>query len=166
MRTWIWLAAALSAAVLVAAACTGEGGGSGGAPAQGSSIGATQRDGGEGGVTVQLTWLATADLTGDGRLAGAAAPHDAESHLLLRVRMDTHSGDLTSYDMLAGSEMLVDGGPPLAPVAWHPLSDDSHHLEALLVFERPEGASSVEVALKDLSGVPRRVFRWAPPPGL
>jgi len=165
MKTWTWLVAALSAITVAAAACTGGGGGSSVSPATSPAPGLTQSDSGEGGVTVEASWLTAAELDADSDLADAAAAYPIESFLLVRVRMDTHSGDLSSYDLAAGSEMVVDGGPPQAAVAWRPLGGSSHHREALLVFERPQGAASVEVTLKDLAGVARRVFRWAPLPG-
>lgn len=115
-------------------------------------------------MTVQVTWLTAGEFEGDGDLVEAAAPYDAGSYLLLEVRMDTHSGDLSGYDLVASSEMVVGGAPPQPAVAWRSLSDDSHHRRALLVFERPQNSASVEVALKDLAGVPRRVFRWESPP--
>jgi hypothetical protein len=113
---------------------------------------------------VQVTWLTAADLEGDSDLADAAASYDVASYLLLRVRMDTHSGDLNSYDPMAGSELVADGATAQPAFAWLSLSDNAHHRDGVLVFERPQGAGSVELTLRDLSGVARRVFRWAPPP--
>jgi hypothetical protein len=164
MRSWFWLVAGLAVAALAAVACTGGGGGESAAPAGAPSTSLTQSDGGEGGVTVQVTWLTAADLQADGDLADAAASYDAASYLLLRVRMDTHSGDLNGYDPVAGSELVSDGGTAQPAVSWHSLSDDAHHRDGVLVFERPQGAGSVELTLRDLAGVARRVFRWAPPP--
>ena len=165
MRTWTWLIAILSTIAVVAAACGGGGGGSSVAPPTSQSTGVTQHDNGEGGVTVQVTWLTSAELDTDGDLREAAASYPIESYLLLRVRMDTHSGSLSSYDPATSSELVVAGGSPQSAVAWRALSDSSHHRDGLLVFERPQGASSVELALKGLAGAARRVYRWAPPPG-
>ena len=166
MRSSTWLIATLSAiTVAVAAACSGGGGGETATPATSPSTGLTQRDNGEGGVTVQVTWLTAAELDTDGDLADAAASYPIESYLLLRVTMDTHSGSLSSYDPAAGSELVAGGGPPQSAVAWLPLSDNAHHREGLLVFQRPQGAASVELALNGLAEAPQRVFRWAPPPG-
>lgn len=164
MKIRTWVVGTLAAAALIAAACGVEGNGDGVTAPQAPSPGLTQRDGGEGGVTVELTWLTAAELARNPDLVDAAVPHDGSSYLLLRVRMDTHSGDLNRYDLLASSELAVDGGQPQAPVAWHPLSDNAHHREVLLVFERPRPGSSVEVALKGLAGVPRRAFHWSPAP--
>jgi hypothetical protein len=152
------------AIALVAVACIGGDDGNSSTIPEAPSTDLTQRDGGEGGVTVQVTWLTAADFESDGDLAEAAAPYDVGSYLLLRVRMDTHSGDLNRYDLLASSELIADGRAPQAALAWRPLSDGGHHRDGLLVFERPQGAASIELVLKDLAGAPRRVFRWAPPP--
>ena len=160
----LWLLVGLAAIAVTAVACAGSSDGDSDTAEEEAPTGLTQSDSGEGGVTVQVTWLATSDFEGDADLVEAAGSYDAQSYLLLRVQMDTHSGDLSSYDLVAGSELAVDGGPPQAAVGWRPLSDSTHHREGLLVFERPEGASSVELALNDLAGAPPRLFRWAPPP--
>ena len=163
MRKWLWLVTGLAAIGLTAIACGGNSDGDGNTAEEGSApTGLTQRDSGEGGVTVQVTWLTAADIEGDGDLVEAAGPYDAQSYLLLRVQMDTHSGELSSYDVAAGSELAVDGGPRQVAVGWRPVSDSAHHRDGLLVFERPESASSVELVLKELAGAPERLFRWAP----
>jgi len=164
MMSWFWLVAGLVVVALTGVACTGGGGGESAAPAGVPPTSLTQSDGGEGGVTVQVTWLTAADLEGDADLTDAAASYDAASYLLLRVRMDTHAGDLDSYDPVAGSELAADGGTAQPAVSWLSLSDDAHHRDGVLVFERPQGTGSVELALRDLADVAQRVFRWAPPP--
>ena len=160
----LWLLVGLAAIAVTAVACGGGSDGDSDTAEEAAPTGLTQSDSGEGGVTVEVTWLATSDFEGDADLVEAAGSYDAQSYLLLRVQMDTHSGDLSNYDVVAGSELAVDGGPPQVPVDWRPVSDSTHHREGLLVFERPEGASSVELALNDLAGAPPRLFRWAPPP--
>ena len=164
MRSGFWLVAGLVVVALTGVACTGGGSGEGAAPEGVPSTSLTQSDSGEGGVTVQVTWLTAADLQADGDLADATASYDVASYLLLRVRMDTHSGDLSSYDPVAGSELVTDGGTAQPAASWLSLSDNAHHRDGVLVFERPRGAGSVELTLRDLVGVARRVFRWAPPP--
>jgi hypothetical protein len=163
MRSWFWLVAGLAVAALATVACTG-GGGEGASSVGAPSTNLTQTDSGEGGVTVQVSWLTAAELEADGDLPDAAASYDAASYLLLRVRMDTHSGDLGDYDPAAGSELVADGGKTQPAVSWLPLSDNAHHRDGVLVFERPRGAGSVQLTLSDLAGVAQRVFRWAPPP--
>lgn len=96
-------------------------------------------DQGEGNVTVAIGWR-------------------KEEGLVFDLYLDTHSIDLTSFDVLQGV-VLEKEGSTYVPVGWQEDSGSSHHREGTLSFEEnfPDG---FELIVKDLSGVPERRFEW------
>lgn len=128
-----------------------------------ATVNPTQRDGGEGGVTVEATWV-TAEHAEDGAMKAKLEGYPGDRFVALHLKLDTHSGDLNRYDLVKAASLAADGSASQAASAWVPLSEDSHHREGLLIFPRPEGATGAELALRDIAGVPQRVLRWAPVP--
>lgn len=84
---------------------------------------------------------------------------DLRQQAPVHIAIDTHSGDLRNYDFIAGAK-LSNGGPAVAPSRWIVTANDAHHLEGVLVFDRPTGGGEVRLVLRDLGGVPERAFRW------
>ena len=123
----------------------------------------TQRDGGEGGVTVEATWVTRQHAGTDG-IASRLERYPLDRYVAFHLKLDTHSVDLNQYDLTDAATLSVDGGAPQSATAWVALGDDSHHREGLLIFARKEGASRVELTVIGVAGVPQRVLRWAPPP--
>ena len=87
------------------------------------------------GVTV------TATLRGDG--------------LVFDVILDTHTVDLTTYDLVASSKLIVDG-LTLQPLGESRTTDNTgHHVEGTLSFDG-ERHGTLVLILEDLGGVPER----------
>lgn len=154
------LRGALTVAVILAGvlafACSsgddGEGSGTGGPQAEDLS-----RSASAGGIDVQATWLTTDDDIGED-----LAAYPLDSYLLLEVKLDTHSGDLGSIDML-GSSKLDTGSGTLEPEVWVATSDDAHHRSGVLVFQRSEVSAPVTLTLVlNDSGVAEVVWEEIP----
>ena len=122
--------------------------------------GTTARDSGTGGVTFEASLATREFLESKGH---------ASSVWGFMVSLDTHSVDLSGVD-IASRVVLRDGdGETLKPIAWHPLSEDSHHRSGLLLFPvsasqaAPGGAEQLQGArlvLTDVGGVRERVLTW------
>ncbi len=105
----------------------------------------------EGGqVTVVVTW--------QGRQAGP----------VFSVTLDTHSVDLDSLDLGQLAVLRTDTGVEVRPSGWD-APNGGHHRSGTLAFPasgpdgRPllgEGTRSVELAIRDVAGVPERTFQW------
>ncbi len=161
MRAWfVALAAIAVAAGLVASAACGGDGGTDNPVGESASL--TRRDDGAGSVTVEATWITAAEAASDGKLREAAARHDDGAALFL-VKMDTHSVDLGEYDLSQLSEMQA-AGETQAPLEWVPVSEDSHHVEGLLVFPPPSGDGEVTLVIRDVAGVAERRLAWSAAP--
>jgi hypothetical protein len=95
-------------------------------------------------------------------------PEEIAGKLVFKIALDTHSGDLTPYDltklaMLHTSEgLMVDKG-----FTWEPQSESGHHRLGLLKVDavvdgKPvitKATQSIELHLTDI-GVPMRMFKW------
>lgn len=136
----------LLAAVIVYAGTRGRDGSSSTAAGDGA---ATQRiDGGN--VTVEATW--------DGVSAGP----------IFAVALDTHAVDLDGVDLGALALLRVDGRE-VAPLGWD-APKGGHHRSGRLTFPATvdgtptigPGSTSVELIVRNVAGVPERVFRWMP----
>ena len=151
------VAVALTVAVTVAVACGGGGGGGDRAsPTPGADL---TRSAEAGGITVEGTWL-VADSLADVDADLSAYPLDG--FVLVEIAFTTHSGDLNKVDMEQASD-LKQGGEAAAPVAWVSLSDDSHHREGVLAFERTEADGPVELTV-DMGDDEEVALTWESPP--
>jgi len=108
---------------------------------------------------VEGTWLIDEAL---GEVNADLSAYPPDGFVLVEIAFTTHSGDLTEIDMEQASG-LKQGDQAAAPVAWISLSDDSHHREGILVFERTEADGPVELGL-DL-GDEEVSLLWESPPG-
>ncbi len=119
------------------------------APAAALSDGATRTN--EGGqVTIAATWL--------GSSAG----------MVFSVAMNTHAVDLDSYDLKQLATLRIDGGREVQPTSWE-APKGGHHRSGTLTFPatdtdgRPliaSGTRTIELVIRDVAGVPERVFAW------
>jgi hypothetical protein len=115
------------------------------------SGGATQTN--EGGqVTVKATW--------SGLTAGP----------VFDIIMDTHAVDLDSYDLTQLAVLRVDGTLEVRPASWD-APKGGHHRKGTLAFPTTAadgralvgpGTRTVEIIVRDVAGVPERIFRWTP----
>jgi len=95
-----------------------------------------------------------------------------DENLVFFIRMDTHSGDLTIFDMRKISFLRTDQGREIGAVRWEALSDSAHHRLGVLFFPQVDAQGRriltaqtkfVELVIRGLAGVEWR-FRWEPPP--
>jgi hypothetical protein len=120
-------------------------------PAATTSGTATQTN--EGGqVTIKATW--------QGPSAGPT----------FAVVMDTHAVDLDGYDLTHLAALRIDGGREVLPAGWD-APKGGHHREGTLTFPATAadgraliapGTRTVELVIRDVAGVPERIFRWTP----
>jgi hypothetical protein len=120
-------------------------------------------DGGQGGVTVQVTWvtqefLASPEMERIDQL-------DLSRYLAFYIQMDTDSGDLSMYDLTRISVLHDLSGGEYQPEAWLPWSIEGSHSDGLLLFHRVElGGEGVELVIRGVGGVTERSYRWFAPP--
>jgi hypothetical protein len=120
------------------------------APTAEASPGNAQRDQGEGGVEIEVTF------GGPG-----AAAYEPERYSVFLVAMNTHSADLSGYDLVALSELRA-GSKSFKALRWVSTADDSHHRSGVLIFPKVDAGQPLELVIKTIAGVPVRTFRWAP----
>jgi len=134
----------LSLVLALAVACGGGGGGGGGddraTPTPAADL---TRSADAGGITVDGTWLVAEGLA---EVDADLSAYPLDGFVLVEIGFTTHSGDLNKVDMEQASG-LKQGDQAAAPVAWVSLSDDSHHREGVLVFERTESDGPVELTV-------------------
>ena len=76
------------------------------------------------------------------------------------IRMTTHSVEL-SNDMVAVSTLKDDQGREYRASVWKGSPPGGHHRSGELEFPAmADGAKSVSLYLKNISGVPERIFEW------
>jgi hypothetical protein len=137
----VGLSAVLAA---LAVACGGGGGGGDGADRASPTPAADlTRSVEAGGVTVDGTWLVAESL---GEVDADLSAYPLDGFVLIEISFTTHSGDLNKVDMEQAAT-LSEGGADIRPEAWISLSDDSHHREGVLVFERTEADGPVELTV-------------------
>lgn len=134
-------------------ACGGSGGaGSAATPGLQANAPALTQVSAGGQVTIEVTWR--------GRGAG----------LVFEVAMDTHSVDLDGYDLAKLAVLRTDKGQEVRPSGWDAPAG-GHHRRGRLIFpdKAPDGSAVmgpdtawIELVIRDVAGVPERVFRWMP----
>jgi hypothetical protein len=77
------------------------------------------------------------------------------------VGLDTHSVNLDVYDFRKIVRLRDGQGGEIAPSRVEGVEGSGHHRRATVRFAWPEPRpKSLEVVVKDVAGVPERVFRW------
>jgi hypothetical protein len=121
------------------------------APATTTSAGATQTN--EGGqVTIAVTWQGSNIQT------------------VFKVAIDTHAVDLDGYDLKQLAVLRINGGQEIQPISWE-APKGGHHRSGTLIFPATDAAGqpliassarTIELVIRDVAGVPERVFTWQP----
>jgi hypothetical protein len=76
------------------------------------------------------------------------------------VAFNTHSVEL-DFDPATISLLRDDEGREYPALAWEGSPPNGHHRSGTLRFKVPDYATNfIEVVIKDVAGVPERVFRW------
>ncbi len=110
-------------------------------------IKSTVRDGGAGGVTVEATWLG----------------QQADGTVAVELTLDTHSVDLSSFDVAANVALRDEGGSELAASDWQDERRNSHHRSGVVRFPAlPPGSNRERVTLvvRNLAGVAERTLSF------
>lgn len=98
-----------------------------------------------GGVTVKVRFL--------------KEPGDGPAFL---VTLDTHSVDLVAYRFEEIVRLRDGRGGELSPTAVEGAEGSGHHRSATVLFTWPEPKPAcVELVVKDVAGVPERLFSWS-----
>jgi hypothetical protein len=124
----------------------------------------------QGGIAVKATYVTPAYFK--------AAPRDPlirkvdlDRTVVFAVVLDTHSGDLSKFDLVKNAILRNDGGRQVAPLQWVATADGTHHRAGGLVFPKTDKsggpidgqARSLELSVRDLGGVAERTLRWTLP---
>lgn len=124
------------------------------------------QDEGAGGVKVMAAALTPGALEQDASLEPMAARFDPVTELGFMVGFETHSGDLSTLDLVALSSLSAPDGDHRA-IRWVAESDSSHHRSGLLVFERGaldlSGGGDVTLTMREVAGVAVRTLTWRLP---
>ena len=91
------------------------------------------------------------------------APPVSGSPLTVRVVLDTHSVALDTVAFDRAVALRKSDGSEEAPSAVEQLSGSGHHRQAMVVFPAIEGATEVRIVVRDVGGIPERVFAWEVP---
>ena len=161
---------ALSLAFLAACAPLGSSiptGTSGQTPTKAPTKSLTKSDNGQGGVGLEVTWATKEYFATRGQAAKAGA-YDLDKDLVFLVTFETHSGDVTNYDLLKLAKLRDDAGNTRQPKVWDPISNDAHHRSGMLIFPRSsdkgvmpgDSAKYLELSIGDIAGASERLFRW------
>jgi hypothetical protein len=154
-------------AVAFAVAC-GDGGEPSRAPETPESLSTasplTLVDGGQGGVTVQVTWVTPEFLASSE--SGRVGDLDLSRYLAFYVRLDAESTDLSKYDLSRISVLRDLSGGEYQPEAWLPWNVAGDYREGLLLFRKVKlSQEGVELVIRGVGGVTERSYRWFAPPG-
>ncbi len=121
-------------------------------------------DGGQGGVTVQATWVTPTHL--EDMSKDVVRGYPVERYVLIHLKLDTHSVDLLKYDLPGLAALQRPDGAVFAPAAWLAVEESGHHREGVLAFPggSPEqwtaGGGAALLTLRGIADVPERVFAW------
>jgi hypothetical protein len=134
-----WCSVLATATILVVALSAGRGALSSDAP---QPTQATVRDRGAGGVTVTATWLGV-----------------QEDRLAVRLALDTHSVDLSGFDVLANTVLRDGSGQEWRAVRWQEERASSQHRTGVVFFPFPKSLGPwLAVVVRNLAGVEERVL--------
>lgn len=159
-RTITSLMLGLAGALIAAAAVIGfvafrGGGGSGSSATQGGDPLVQVTSGG--GIDVEATLATPAKL--QGLEPDKADSIDVGTEVGIILSLTTHQGDLRGFDFAGASRLLGKNGEEEKPVRWVVTSDNSHHLQGMLVFTR-RARDKTELAVRGLGGVAERLFEF------
>jgi hypothetical protein len=81
--------------------------------------------------------------------------------LRFRIEMTTHMRDLNPYRFEQIIRLRDQTGKEFTPLAVEQMMGGGHHRTAAVRFPAPDPrATVVELLVRDVAGVPERVFRW------
>lgn len=89
-------------------------------------------------------------------------PAAAGAPIKAKIVLDTHSVGLDGIALDRAVALRTDGAD-LAPTAVEQATGGGHHREAVLVFPPLTQSADVRIVVKNVGGVPERVFVWELP---
>jgi hypothetical protein len=101
----------------------------------------------QGAVTVQATLL----------------PEDSNrNRLVFEIAMNTHSVDLSQYDLTRLAEISFGEEEQNQNFEWESLNNDSHHIKGTLTWRKEieEIPENLTLILKDIDQITSRIFSW------
>lgn len=162
MRRHLFAVLVLLLAVMAATGCSGQD--KSASPGAGTPIESLTRvDGGQNGVTIEATWVTPSHL--EQMPKESLQSYLAQGAVLVHLTLDTHSVDLSKYD-LARLATLAGQTGGVGATGWVGIEEDSHHRDGVLVFPGwsnecwAEAQGKAELTLRDIAGMAERVFRW------
>ncbi len=84
---------------------------------------------------------------------------DLGSMAAIVLKIDTHQGDLGSFDFAGSARLAAGGGQEEAPLGWVVMKGDAHHIEGMLLFAR-QPRETTRLTLRGLGGVEERAFSF------
>ncbi|MBI4338254.1 MAG: hypothetical protein HY683_10555 [Chloroflexi bacterium] len=132
---------------------------------QGETAGSLARvDGGQGGVTVEAIWGSPSHL--QGMPANTFKDYPPDRYTLVHLKLDTHSVDLSQYNLARIATLSKPDGAETNAAAWISINGDSHHREGVLAFAGESNGmwetqkARARLTLKGIASVPQREFVW------
>lgn len=88
----------------------------------------------------------------------------ADRLVKVSVALDTHSVSLESIKFEEAVRLRAPEGAETAPMTIEHAKGSGHHRQAVLVFPAPAEGAELRIVVKDVGGVPERVFLLLVPP--
>jgi len=78
------------------------------------------------------------------------------------LTLDTHSDNLSQYDLKDLSTIRVEDGPEIKASAWEKPGGGGHHISGTITFDVPDlsTAKYLQLFVKNVGGAEERVFKW------
>ena len=128
----------------------------------------TRTDAGEGAVTLSATLITEEVLAADSSIS--RPDYDSEKEIVFLVALNTHSVELSGYDLPTITTMNVGGKDVKAIGEWQSVSESGHHRSGYLRFPRIiddqdviAGSGSLELAVKGVADISERLLTWPLP---
>lgn len=124
----------------------------------------------QGGITVKAVFVTSTYLRANPTdpLIGKVDP---ERNIVFAITLDTHSGDLSKFDLVKDVTLRNDRGQQVTPSRWVATADGAHHRAGGLVFTKTDQAGRamdsqakvLELIVRGLGSVSERALRWTLP---
>ncbi len=86
--------------------------------------------------------------------------YSAGKPIAFDIVLTTHQGSM-DFDMTQNTVLIDSNGNVYNPTAWDGSPPGGHHRSGTLTFPQLKGdASSMKIIVKDVNGVPERIFSW------
>lgn len=84
------------------------------------------------------------------------------NQLVFQIAMNTHSVDLSQYDLARLADISIGGEAQNQNFEWESLNNDSHHIMGILTWkeELEEIPENLTLIIKDIDQITSRTFSW------